>query len=896
MKRIYLIPLLLFSTLLMLASDVVYAQTTTNDMTFTTLRPPSSGRTWQTDDVRIEYEEGSGTLIVTGYFATSNPDPENPTQEMTLKFRDYQGDGLYQFNGGGATWEDRNSGSGICRYLNGDGGNIKEVIDSTSVSGEYLSVLEGDFKFRCESSPRVGDPFTTNVEGTFRVEVGYKVTSPTEEDVVKPGEEISITWETIAAGSVDLYYSLEDPASDPEKYEIKKGVSANLGEYTWKVADTMSPQAWIVLVNPSFPDRHSKSEAFKIRGPQFAKIAYDAEGSCPECPYYLTFTPEVHGWSVENGDASTFSPLGRSDASRFRYGTATDPFTGMRYPDYFTKRPISAQRNRYPEWPNTVPVFGERVFYGVTASGRAAPIDRMTRVWAFHAENYGGSCYALAALAGMAFIDPEGTLAAYPEIGSLSNAKRINTATIDNDLADLISQVFALQLGVFEINRRLRLNPGPNAVLERLKEYLAADDVSTLMSGTNVLCLAGGTGDNAGAHAVNAYRITEDEDAGTAKIHVYDNNYPNEERVVSIDVNANTWSYAPQGWSGTGGIWLAMPFEKYSEQHRLYTENYDGERIALAQAGMGIEGEGAGGAFSYATEEGFSTTDEEVLPLFRLQGPGAPVSYLIPTGYESLTLIAELDEGVSTMLIEGESFVSFWSDVAAGDESQLIWEEESLTVVNPQESAQNVNVDALFEKEGIGRTLGVGELALQGGDSIRIEISEDEETLEVTNLGADTRYDVVVRQTGAEGHLEGGYLPVDIRKGETHLIQPRWDSLAADLPIYVSDGSGMADSIILDNLLMSVEDGWDLALTSFSVQNPLAAEGEVTVTLRTDAEVVVRANDMRGLSLGELYRGVLPSGTTTLPVDLSTFPGGAYIVTFEVDGRREGSTTVLKSD
>ncbi|MBI5300510.1 MAG: hypothetical protein HY868_00120 [Chloroflexi bacterium] len=48
--------------------------------------------------------------------------------------------------------------------------------------------------------------------------------------------------------------------------------------------------------------------------------------------------------------------------------------------------------------------------------------------------------------------------------------------------------------------------------------------------------------DGSGGHAVTPYAIV-DKGNGIANILVYDNNYPNQERAIIVDVNANTWQY-----------------------------------------------------------------------------------------------------------------------------------------------------------------------------------------------------------------------------------------------------------------------------------------------------------------------------------------------------------------
>ena len=877
--------------------ESMLAQGTVNDMTFTTKRKNGSGRTWQTDDVRLEFEKASNTLIVIGYYHTGDSGSADPTQELTLKFRDFSGDGDYNFNGGNAEWEDRNSGTGICKYLSGGGGSISTEIDSVSVPGSYAQVFEGSFEFRCESAPRVGDPFTTDITGTFTVEIGYDVTAPAEEEVLTPGNEVDIEWSSFTPGNVDIYYTLEDPSTDPERYEIKKGVDASLGKFTWEVADTMSPKAWIVLVNPNFETRSFAGKVFKIRGPHLAKIAYDASGSCPECPYYVTYSPAVHGWSVENGDPSTFKPSGRSDSWRFDYGSATDPFTEKSYPSFFTRQPISAKRDRYPEWPNFVDAFGEEVFYG-SGNSQGVMIDASARVWSYHADPYLGSCYALAVISSMAFIDPEMTLSNYPEIGSLSQAKSLFSADIGNGLADGISYTFAYQSGTFEVNRRVNgTSRGPNFILDELREYLSSDSQSELMAGSNTLCIASDRGyPEGGAHAVTAYRIEEDDE--NAKIYVYDNNYPgDEDKYVSVDKKRNTWSYAPFNWGGVDDIWLAMPFSKFDEIPILYYYDPGESNVAMIRPGMGLKGRSLDGArFTYSDEDGFLSSDPEAVPLYPLNGIGRPGSFTFPSDYNSLEFVAGGEEGVSTLLIGHGLTMNLWNGAAEGEVTEVTWNTNGITIINPESGPQLTNFDALFEKDGLGYTLGIRELSLGGGDSLRIDLSDEDETIAVTNYGAMTRYEIMVRQTGREGLLQGGYSPVTIESGKRHRIVPVWSDLAEDLAVYTTDDQGSNDSIVLDNLLMSVTKNLRQALSTISMENPVRDASSLSLFLQNTALVKVEITSLLGESRGNLFEGHLEHGEHSVPIALEGLDAGTYLVSLVIDGDVIKTLVVVKAE
>ena len=863
-----------------------------DDMTFTTRKKTGATRAWQTGDVRVEYSDATKTLTVIGYYLTGDPESENPTQEMTLQFRDFDGPGSYGFSGGGAKWEDRNSGSGICTYLHGSG----EILES---SEENPSLLSGTFDFRCESKPNVGDPFWTDIEGTFTVNVGVEITSPKADEEVKPGSDLLVEWKAPLTSKVDIYYTFEDPETDPKRYEIRKGVDASLGSHKWSVTDSMSPQAWIVIVDPLSPDRPAVSEKFRVRGPHFVKLAYDAQGSCPECPYYLMYSPKVHGWNVVNGDGQKLDPAGRSDSWRFDYATASDPYTGESYPDFFSKPPVSASKHNYPEWPNFAHAFGETALYGFDQEQSRVPIERRVRAWGYWADDYNGSCYGLSSLSSLLFINPESYLQRYPSVGTPSTAKHPYTASFTTALADDISTIFSYQFCIVDMGRQiLTRDNGPASVVAELKEYLMQDQPSDLMGGNNTLLIFE-DGSNGGGHAVTAYRVEEDEDAGTAKIYVYDSNHPGDEnRYVSIDLNANSWSYTVSGTWGEQGadIALAMSLDNFDRVPVQYMKDDEGRIVALASARTLYRGSGDAGEFYYAPETGFVSAGTNVQSVYSFQGPGAPIAYIMDPAYNVLQLQAAADEGASTMILAPAMTFDFWSDVSRGMEDHLRWDDRSVTVTNPESTPHVINLDALFERDGIGRTLGVRSLALSGGDSVRFEISEAEETLVLVNHGAATSYEVLVRRTGDGGLLEGEYRTVDIPQGAEHRLRPLWDSLGSDLPIYITDAGGDEDSIFLDNLLMSVGRESELSLTSFSIDNPIGNDAELQVSLRKGADLVVTLSDMRGAHRGVIFSGWVGSGTSHLPVDISGLPPGIYILGVEVDGRREQSTLISRSE
>lgn len=60
-------------------------------------------------------------------------------------------------------------------------------------------------------------------------------------------------------------------------------------------------------------------------------------------------------------------------------------------------------------------------------------------------------------------------------------------------------------------------------------------------------------GGQTGAHAVTPYAYAPGVDPGTYVVLVYDNNYPGDTKLLSIDTRSNSWSYPPYDWSGSSG-------------------------------------------------------------------------------------------------------------------------------------------------------------------------------------------------------------------------------------------------------------------------------------------------------------------------------------------------------
>lgn len=98
-----------------------------------------------------------------------------------------------------------------------------------------------------------------------------------------------------------------------------------------------------------------------------------------------------------------------------------------------------------------------------------------------------------------------------------------------------IAYWWATQLTDTTHERRLRLTP--SQIVEQLRQGLATEDPEKTYS--IGIWMANGSG----GHAVTPYAVV-DAGADKAKIMVYDNNFPDQERFIEVDCRENTWRYS----------------------------------------------------------------------------------------------------------------------------------------------------------------------------------------------------------------------------------------------------------------------------------------------------------------------------------------------------------------
>ena len=860
-------------------------------LTFKTLKGTGAERSYETDSLTVKVE--NKVLTISGFIESSGSDPTE-YQELKIRVPNFEGRGTYTLRSGQATWEDRNTGDGLCHFLF----HRKLVITSY----DPVTGIEGNFHFICESQPRVGNSFRTDVIGEFIKGLEPKVTYPAERDTLDLFDDAKIEWQLPGRDLVDIYVVYEPDPERPgiEKELVVEDVDASLGFYEWEAVDSMSPQVYLLIYDDLDPDVPIISEEFVIRGSWAARVRNDPSGDCPTCPYYELFYPSVHGFAHGNF-TENFATRTRSDyPDRFDYAGGDDPFSILPY-NFSNYIPVTgpdrlnyAGSGSFVEWENWVRAFGVGECYLTFSSGESAPRTDVVRLWAWYSGEWGGSCFGLAVASAMAFYNPGPFASIFSNSVTTATSRQIAGVPLTNALRDDISMMFSHQYGqAFQD----KIRAGDWSVYDVRDEFaeVLSEDVVDGSVASNLLI---GIQDD-GGHALTAYALTLDDDNEDLwHLWVYDSNYPeDDDRSVHLDMDLGVWTYRlseSELWVGSEMI-LGDPLSNYFERAIIdFNPEFSDARAAF-RFGIDVDAvDGSGETFSLSADGIFESDGEGAVPLYTFSGPGRPYAIRLASPEWHADLAPQHDSGVSMMIERPEHLLSFYSNTAKGDVDGLRWDHSSITAHNPDDSPRSISFEVIYRLENGTRTLGVSDLLLGADDSVRFSLLDDDAIVE--NYGGESTYTVTLRQQNLDGEFEGDYDPVDIGAGGRHRIDPPWWNLGTRLPIYVADGEGLEnDTIIRINGLLGVNES-RLVDGDLSITNPITDVGYLAMSLKQAGRVRVEAFDGLGRSAGDLYDGVHRAGDISLPIDARSLGAGSWILRTSVNNSVVGSLRVVRVD
>jgi hypothetical protein len=233
---------------------------------------------------------------------------------------------------------------------------------------------------------------------------------------------------------------------------------------------------------------------------------------------YEAFQVDKHAWPFGNAEGIDYSvnPPNYTNAimwpqswwSQFDYSQPP-------YPPAWTRWPINARPQDFPDWPLFVDAFGENQTYWNPPPGTIIYRPSAVNRWARIKGNWSGSCFGFAISAFLAFDDKTAFLQEFPSVGNFNN---LHDLTITDNRRKVINQLWIYQFGKEQqahivANRRKT----PIQTLNEIKQMF----LSTTRD-DRILVFYNQTG--SGGHAVNPYKVEKNQNNPNVEyIYIYGN-------------------------------------------------------------------------------------------------------------------------------------------------------------------------------------------------------------------------------------------------------------------------------------------------------------------------------------------------------------------------------------
>ena len=370
----------------------------------------------------------------------------------------------------------------------------------------------------------------------------------------------------------------------------------------------------------------------------------------------------------------------------------------------------------------------------------------------------------------------------------------------------------------------------PKETVEYLKAEYAKD-------AKNIFRLGIMKADKTGGHAITAYAV-KDQGNGIYWIMVYDNNYPGQERHMTVDANANTWEYEaainptvqpdlykggvdntifiaanqprlttfpcpfcnPTSAKGKGGSGLAASTPAFNE---IFVEGYvnvelqdpEGKKIGYDEKGKFVnEIPGA------QVEPTFNGTLKEVVPTIKMPAGKDFTAYL--WGDENASEIP------ASLVMIGKGFYVGIDDLvmAPGQEDQLFVDAGGDTINYKTDSQESPTIIAGIEKPGADFELVLKALKAAKGTDIAVNFDQKEDTFAFqTTSDGPAQFSVSITRldpSGKEETFDLGDTPLDIDSGKLmYFYFGKWAGQGSNLEVgYDKDGNGTIEDSEISNM------------------------------------------------------------------------------------------------
>ncbi len=343
--------------------------------------------------------------------------------------------------------------------------------------------------------------------------------------------------------------------------------------------------------------------------------------------------------------------------------------------------------------------------------------------------------------------------------------------------------------------------------------------------------------DKTGGHAITAYEV-KDQGNGIYWVMVYDNNYPNQERHMTVDYAANTWEYEaainptvqPDIYKGgvdnpifvaanqprlstfpcpfcntpaassKGGSGLAATAPQYNE---VFVEGYVNVELQDDQGrkiGYDEKGKFVNEISEAKVLHSFNGTVKEVVPTIQM-----------PTGMNFTAYLWGDDHAAeipASLVMVGKGFYVGVEDLvmAPGQEDQLTVDGTGDAISYKTDAAESPTLIAGIEKPGADFELVLKAVQAAKGTDIAVTFDQKEDTFAFqTTSDGPAKFNISITRldtNGKEETFDLGDTPIDIDPGKlTYFYFGKWGGQGSNLEMgYDKNGDGKIEDDEISNM------------------------------------------------------------------------------------------------
>jgi hypothetical protein len=748
--------------------------------------------------------DNSGCAYVTGYTISTDFPTEKPFQTDQGSYDAF----VTKMSSSGTSLE-------YSTYLGGGGfdygrGIAFAVVGSVIVTGETYS---SDFptKNPYQTDQGVADAFVTTLShdgdsliqstylGGAGSDYGYGIARGAGGVVYVTGYTNSLDFPTLNPyqthqGVHDVFVACLPSSCDDLVYGTYLG--GELYDYGYGLAVDVDGNAYVVGSTQSsdFPTRHPYQATYQggengvLGGDAFVtKLTYGLGD--------LVYRPDPDGWHFANGHANMWP---ESWWQQFNYNQ----------PEYPLSWRFWCSPSDFPDWHLFVQAFGvDQCYYNPYPGGLIYKPSAVSR-WFDIKQEYGGTCTGFA-ISSFLFFD--GYLDVATEFPGNTEVYQV---PISDESRLLVNMYWVYQFG--EI-RRAHQNANmhtttPTQTLQACKEMFTSDT-------RNDRVLYMGNNNGNGGHSVNPYRCAVDSvNPFLYHIYIYDNNSPgNENRRVSVNTLADTWSYDEKpDWGGARRLFLSNPMSDFTtnpilSRSRVSPGNLiSGTGRSLSQyAEFYLPSTGdvvfRFGSDSIGRVDGTPlSTLTDGIPIIPETGEETPpIGYYLPNHPWSIQLSGFTDSTLRLTTYLDSTVIAYTRndvDSTQIDELKYGGNDSSIVVVNPDIANHVYSLQAISIHPDSEVVVKIGGFASEAGDSNRFSITS-ESGLKVDNYGASSTYSIRVEIAGPAVDTVFFHNSVAIGSNASHMIVPDWRMNNDSLVVLVDSGmtGSFGDSLLVPN-------------------------------------------------------------------------------------------------